>query len=175
MEIQTRISAMLGWEHLKFFRGGKSCCCKQDDLSSLGLLCYVYWYWFFCHLYLTAFLFPSLVAHTRPAEPPEPLVIYYVGAKGVWSCGLQLSECWSVPVADTISYGFSLSTSFASAFVPSSLVKEDVRCTWSIHPLPEQSTPQHMLFFFYTLQTLLFTGFVFHPFHLILFRIWIPG
>lgn len=67
-------------------------------------------------------------------------------------------------MADAISYGFPSSERFASAFVPSSLVKEkDVVRTWSIHSLPERSTLLQIFFFFYVLHTLLFIDGFFSP------------
>jgi len=35
---ETRIEALLGWEHPEFSGDGKPCCCKQDDPSSLGFV-----------------------------------------------------------------------------------------------------------------------------------------
>lgn len=145
----------------------------------LGLLHYVYKYWFFCHLAdLSLNNLPVLKSSgtLEASWTREALVIYCVGVKGVWSCGLQFSECWSVPVADAISYGFPLSKRFASAFVPSSWVKEkDILCTWSIHPFPEQPTLLQSFLFFYTLHTFPFVDGYFHRFHPILFKIWLSG
>lgn len=113
---ETRTGALLAWEHPDFSRDGKRCCCKQDDPSSLGLLA-------LCILILVLLsdlsLNPPVLKSSSMLDTSwtgEALVIYRVGVKGVWSCGLQFSECTSVPVADAISYGFSLGKRFASSF-----------------------------------------------------------
>lgn len=129
---------------------------------------YIYWYWFFCHLADFLLNNPPVLKSSSTLETSwtwEALVIYCVGVKSVWSCGLQFIKCSSVLVADAISYGFPLGKRFSSSFCSKFSGKRERH---SVHmecsPPPEPPTLLQIFFFFYTLHYLLFIDEVFFTF-----------